>query len=170
NAASMLFRLTRQGVDVGNRWEEIADLAETRIGDCLSGFTLPHWMMALAATGRDQAAERMLAAMREFAATEESLVGALTAQLALPVTEAVLAHGRGRYADAVRLMRPVLGEMYRLGGSHAQQDVLEQVFLDSALKAGLTADARLLMERVAGRNPVPPQRRRGYAMAADLLH
>ena len=26
-------------------------------------------------------------------------------------------------------MRPVIGEMYRLGGSHAQQDVLEQVFL-----------------------------------------
>lgn len=170
NAASMLFRLTRQGVDVGNRWEEIADLAETRIGDCLSGFTLPHWMMALAATGRDQAAERMLAAMREFAATEESLVGALTAQLALPVTEAVLAHGRGRYADAVRLMRPVLGEMYRLGGSHAQQDVLEQLFLDAALKADLTTDARLLMERVAGRNPVPPARRRGYAMGAGLLH
>ncbi|MBN8872075.1 MAG: tetratricopeptide repeat protein [Rhodospirillales bacterium] len=170
NAASMLFRLARQGVDVGGRWEELANLAETRIGDCLSGFTLPHWMMALAATGRDAAAERMLAAMRDFAAGEESLVGQLTAQLALPVTEAVLAHFRGRHAEAVRLMRPVLGEMYRLGGSHAQQDVLEQLFLDAALKADLTTDARLLMERVAGRNPVPPARRRGYAMGAGLLH
>jgi hypothetical protein len=47
--------------------------------------------------------------------------------------------------------------------------VLEQVFLDSALKAGLDADVRMLLERVAGRHPVPPQRRRGYAMAANLL-
>ncbi|MGE4043936.1 MAG: hypothetical protein AB7F35_03725, partial [Acetobacteraceae bacterium] len=80
-----------------------------------------------------------------------------------------LAHGTGRHASAVALMRPVLGEMYRLGGSHAQQDVLEQAFLDSALKAGLEDDARLMLERVAGRHPVPPARRRGYAMAAGLL-
>src|SRR5262249_47351101 len=49
NAASMLFRLERHGVNVGNRWVEIADKAEERIGDCLSTFTLPHWMMALTA-------------------------------------------------------------------------------------------------------------------------
>ena len=60
-------------------------------------------------------------------------------------------------------MRPVLGEMYRLGGSHAQQDVLEQVFMDSALKAGMDADVRLMIERVSGRHPVPPARRVGYA-------
>jgi hypothetical protein len=39
NAASMLFRLERQGVDVGDRWIELADKAEARIGDCLSAFT-----------------------------------------------------------------------------------------------------------------------------------
>jgi hypothetical protein len=172
NAASMLFRLGRHGVDVGARWEELADKAEARIGDCLSGFTLPHWMMALAATGRTEAAHRMLEAMRAFAQGSNSgptLLTRLTGEVALPVTEAVLAHGQGRYAEAVALMRPVVGEMYRLGGSHAQQDVLEQLYLDAALKAGATEDARTLLERVAGRHPVPPDRRRGYAMAAGLL-
>ena len=168
NAASMLFRLSRHDVPVGNRWVELADKAEERIGDCLSAFTLPHWMMALAATGREGAAHRMVAAMREFA-QGPGLIAHLVGDVALPVTEAVLAHGTGRHGRAVALMRPVLGKMYRLGGSHAQQDVLEQLFLDSALKAGLQDDARLLMERVAGRHPVPPQRRRGYAMGADLL-
>ena len=42
NAASMLFRLERLGIDVGGRWGEIADRAEARVGDCLSAFTLPH--------------------------------------------------------------------------------------------------------------------------------
>ena len=168
NAASMLFRLGRHGVDPGGRWDELADKAETRIGDCLSAFTLPHWMMALAATGREAAARRMLAAMDDFAAGDGP-VPRLVRDIALPVTQAVLANGQGRHADAVALMRPVLGAMYRMGGSHAQQDVLEQVFLDSALKAGATTDARMLLERVAGRHPVPPLRRRGYAMAADLL-
>jgi len=168
NAASMLFRLSRHGVDVGGRWGELADKAETRIGDCLSAFTLPHWMMALAATGREAAAQRMLAGMRDFA-QGPGTIARLVGDIALPVTEAVLAHGTGQPSKAVALMRPVLGEMYRLGGSHAQQDVLEQLYLDAALKADLTDDARLLLERVAGRHPVPPHRRRGYAMAEGLL-
>src|SRR5688572_29340427 len=53
NAASMLARLELRGVAVGARWEELADKAEARIGDCLSAWTVPHWMMALAASGRD---------------------------------------------------------------------------------------------------------------------
>jgi hypothetical protein len=168
NAASMLFRLGRHGVDVGDRWVELADKAEARIGDCQSAFTLPHWMMALAATGRDTAARAMLSAMRDFAGGVGPLAR-LVGEIALPVTQAVLANGQGRHADAVALMRPVQGEMYRMGGSHAQQDVLEQVFLDSALKAGAEGDVRLMMERAAGRHPVPPGRRSGYTMGAHLL-
>ena len=67
NAASMLFRLELRGVEVGNRWVELADKAEARVGDHLSPFTLPHRMMALAATGQWAAADRMLAAMQEAA-------------------------------------------------------------------------------------------------------
>jgi hypothetical protein len=155
-------------VDVGDRWIELADKAEARTGDCLSAFTLPHWMMALAATGREEAAQRLLAAMRDFA-QGPGITASLVGEVALPVTEAVLAHGQGRHERAVALLRPVLSEMYRLGGSHAQQDVLEQLFLDAALKADRRADATLLLERVAGRFPMPPSRRIGYAMAAGLL-
>jgi hypothetical protein len=65
----------------------------------------------------------------------------------LPIAEAQLAHAAGRHAEAVALMRPAIGGMYRLGGSHTQQDVLEQLFVDAALKAGSTADIRLVLER-----------------------
>jgi tetratricopeptide (TPR) repeat protein len=164
NAASMLFRLGRHGVDVGDRWNEIADKAEARIGDCQSTFTLPHWMMALAATGRETAANAMLSAMRDFA-TGQKPIARLVKDVALPATAAVLANGQGRHDRALELMRPVIGEMYRMGGSHAQQDVLEQLFLDSALKAGPETDVRMLIERVTGRFPVLPERRLGYAMA-----
>ena len=168
NAASMLFRLQRHGVNVGDRWGELADRAEARIGDCLSAFTLPHWMMALAATDRQAAAHRMAQAMRDFA-QGPGITASLVARYALPICEAVLAHARGEFAQAVEVMRPALGGMYRLGGSHAQQDVLEQLYLDCATQAGLLDDARLLLERVAGRHPLPPQRRIGYAAAARTV-
>ena len=168
NAASMLFRLQRLGVDVGHRWVELADKAEARIGDCLSAFTLPHWMMALAATGRHASAERMLAAMRDFA-RGPGVIASLVGRYALPICQAVLAHARGEHARAVGVMRPALSGMYRLGGSHAQQDVLEQLFLDAAMKAEQPNDIRLLLERVAGRHTVPLHRRIGYASAARWL-
>jgi tetratricopeptide (TPR) repeat protein len=168
NAAAMLFRLERLGVDVGGRWDEIADKAEARIGDCLSAFTLPHWMMALAATGRTVAAARMVEAMRAFAAGGGTMAP-IVRDNALPICQAVIAHRAGRYGEAVALMRPALGGMHRLGGSHAQQDVLEQLFADAALKAGLDDDLRLIVERVAGRRHLPPARSIGWREAAARL-
>jgi hypothetical protein len=165
NAASMLFRLERQGIDVGDRWIEIADKAEQRIGDCLSAFTQPHWMMALAAIRRDDVARRMLDAMRKFG-LGDGTIAQVIGTIALPVSEAVLAHRRGEHARAVDLMKPILDTMYRLGGSHAQQDVLEQLFLDSAIKADRGDDVRLMLARVSERYPTPPERRIGYAQAA----
>lgn len=64
-------------------------------------------------------------------------------------------------------MRPAIGGMYRLGGSHAQQDVLEQLFVDAALKAVRTADVRLVLERVAGRRAIAPARFVGWREAAS---
>lgn len=161
NAASMLFRLQRLGVDVGRRWDELADKAEARIGDCASAFTLPHWMMALTATGRTAAAQRTVEGMRAYA-REPGTVARIVRDYALPIAEAQLAYAAGRYTEAVALMRPALGGMYRLGGSHAQQDVLEQFFVDAALKAGRHGDVRLVLERVAGLRAIAPERFVGW--------
>jgi hypothetical protein len=123
-------------------------------------------MMALAATGRDDAADRMLDAMRAFG-HGAGTVAQIVATIASPVSEAVLAHRRGEYARAVDLMKPILDEMHRLGASHAQRDVLEQLFLDSAVKANRGDDVRLMLARVAAKHPIPPENRIGYAQAAQ---
>jgi tetratricopeptide (TPR) repeat protein len=169
NAASMLFRLERQGVDVGNRWIEIADKAEQRIGDCLSVFTLPHWMMALSATGRDHAAGRLLDGMRMYAEGCQSNASVVK-EIALPITQAVLAHRRGEYAAALDLMRSIIADTQRMGGSHAQHDVLRQLFLDCAVHAGRADDVRLVLS-LSARYPAPLDQRVGYAQAAQqFLH
>src|SRR5262249_34988373 len=113
-----------------------------------------------------EVAKRVIEGMRAFArgnGTIERLVG----RVALPLCEAVLAHGQGRHADALKLMRPIVGDLFLLGGSHAQQDVLEQLYLESALKAQGGDGVRLMLERVSGRHPVPLARRIGYAAAAS---
>jgi hypothetical protein len=163
----MLFRLELQGVEPGNRWVEIADKAEQRIGDCLSPFTLPHWMMALAATGREQTARLMLAGMRAYAEGLNANASVVK-EVALPVAEAVLAHRRGEYSAALDRMRPLIAQTQRMGGSHAQHDVLRQLFLDCAVRAEKSDDIRLILA-LAGRYPAPVERRVGYAEVARRL-
>ncbi len=51
NAASLLMRRELTGVDVGERWEELADLATSRLGDHVMPFTDAHFMLALTGPG-----------------------------------------------------------------------------------------------------------------------
>jgi tetratricopeptide (TPR) repeat protein len=169
NAASMLFRLEQLGQDVGGRWQEIAEHAAARVGDCLSPFTLPHWMLALAATRRFDVAERWIEAIREHGASQAGTNAALVRDCALPICRAVLARARGEFRAACEHMRPALAGMHALGGSHAQQAVLEQLFLDCAVKAGASEDAALLLDRVGRRHPLPPFERVGFREAVRAL-
>ncbi|HYX66805.1 MAG TPA: tetratricopeptide repeat protein [Burkholderiales bacterium] len=130
NAASMLFRLERRGLSVGSRWAELADKAEARIGDCLSAFTLPHWAMALAATGRYEALQRLLKSMQAYGETQAS-TARVVREVAVPVCQAVLEHRRGEHQRVVSLMSPLMARLHELGASHAQRDVLVQLYRDS---------------------------------------
>jgi len=103
--------------------------------------------------------------MRAFA-QGPGTIPPLVRDYALPICEALIAHRAGRHADAVALMRPALGGMHRLGGSHAQQDVLEQIFADAALKSNATADLHLVAERIAGRRFIPLERMAGWREVA----
>jgi hypothetical protein len=58
----------------------------------------------------------------------------------------------------------VLDDMYQLGGSHAQQDVLVQLYLDSAMKAERADEVRAVLARAA--RAAPLSARVGYAEAA----
>ena len=107
---------------------ELADKAEANIGNCLSAWTLPHWMMALAAAGRHGAAYSMLECLKDDAAPA-------VREVALPACQAVLAHRRGEHASAAALMTSLLPRLQELGGSHAQRDVLAQLLRDSARRA-----------------------------------
>ena len=51
NAVALLWRLEQAGVDVGNRWEELADRAQGHLDDHLLVFGDVHYLMALAAAG-----------------------------------------------------------------------------------------------------------------------
>jgi hypothetical protein len=169
NATALLWRLEQLGLDVGARWEELADKAEARIGDSAYLLLPPHLMMALAATGREDAAARFVAALREQAGDRSRWDAAAIGDVVVPVCEAALAHRRGRHAEVVGLLAPRLGQIRLLGGSNAQRDVFRQMLVDSAMKADRRDVVAGMIAEEAGSHRVPPGQRVGYAAAAKWL-
>lgn len=166
NATALLWRLELLGLDVGGRWEELADKAEARIGDAGHLLLVPHLMLALAATGRDAAAVRFIAALRGLAADPRLWTAPAIADVVIPACEAALAHRRGEYAKAVDLLAPRQAQIRLLGGSNAQRDLFFQMLIDAAMKADRRDVVSPMIAHETARRAVPPTQRAGYAAAA----
>jgi len=169
NATALLWRLEFLGLDVGGRWDELADKAEARIGDSAYLLLPPHLMLALAATGRDAAAARFLAALRAQAADKSAWAAAAIGDVVVPVCEAGLAHRRGQHARVVDLLAPLQDSIRLLGGSAAQRDLFRQILIDSAMKADRRDVVAAMIAHETATHTVPPTQRAGYAAAARWL-
>jgi hypothetical protein len=169
NAPAILWRLEQMGVAVGDRWQELADKAEARAGEAGHPLLVPHLMMALAATGRADAAERFLAALCPLAAPGGHWNAAAIGDVIMPICEAALAHRRGDYARVVDLLEPRQEQIRLLGGSNAQRDLFFQMLIDAAVKAGRREVVAAMLAREAATRTAPPARRAGYAAAAQWL-
>jgi tetratricopeptide (TPR) repeat protein len=149
DASALLWRLKLHEVDVGNRWQRMAEVWEPRIDDAWYSFNDTHAMMAFAGAGRRDLAERLLAVMQR-SATASTDNGTMTRTVGVPVASAILAYAEGRFADAVALLTPVKAIAARAGGSHAQRDLIAQTLVAAAEKSGQVKLARaLLNERLA---------------------
>ena len=145
NASSLLWRLDFLGVDVEDRWQKLADTCETRIGDMGLGFTTTHDMMALAMAGRDQAAQNLLAALREHVASNDDYTAENLDCVTIPVCEAIVAYACKNYGTARQILSDSRDEFFRDGASHAQRDVYVQAMIESALRGGEMELARALL-------------------------
>jgi hypothetical protein len=170
NATALLWRLELLGLNVGHRWDELADKAEARIGDAGHLLLVPHLMLALAATERDEAAARFLAALRGLAAEPTLWTAPAIADVVIPACEAALSHRRGEYGRVVDLLGPRQEQIRLLGGSNAQRDLFFQMLIDAAVHAGRREVVSTMIARETATRAVPPTQRAGYAAAARWLH
>jgi hypothetical protein len=126
-------------------------------------------MMALAATGRAEAADRFLAALRAQADDKASWTAPALADVVIPVCEAALAHRRGDFGRAVDLLASRQEQIRLLGGSNAQRDVVFQMLIDAAMKSGCRDVVGAMIAHETATRAVPPSQRAGYAAAAQWL-
>jgi hypothetical protein len=135
-------------VDTGDRFASLADAWRTRTdADSWYVFNDAHAVMALVGAGALDEAERLVDALARYvgAASPGSNV-AMTAEVGLPVSRAVVRYGQGRYEDVVADLAPIRRVLNHFGGSHAQRDAWARTLLEAALRSNQLDLARALID------------------------
>lgn len=147
NAASLLSRLEIEGVNVGTRWEELADLSESRAADGCLAFADLHYLLALVGGDRDEAAARLIGRMAA-ANPSSGEAQSIIAHPGLTTARGLQAFAGGDYATAWTHLSAARKELPTIGGSHAQRDVFVRLTVEAALRGGyLDAAESLIVER-----------------------
>jgi len=160
DAAALLWRLHLMGVDVGPRLQLLAQgwpLDDADAG--LHALHDLHVVIALAGGGEIGRAERWLARCAERAMQPEDARRsnhATAREVGLPAMRAVLAYQRGDHAAVAQILYPLRRAVHRLGGSHAQRDLLDQTLLAACACSGQHSLGRALFNERLMAKPATP--------------
>ncbi len=143
DAASMLWRLHLRGLEVGDRWNELADHYARWTADTYYPFNDMHAMMAFVATGHAAESRQLVAALEGAAGARDSSARMIR-DIGLPAVRAMRAFGDGDYSLCFETLLDVRKRAAGFGGSNAQRDVLNLTLVEAAIRAGDRAAARAI--------------------------
>jgi len=141
NAASMLVRLEIEGVDVGARWDELAELSAGRVEDGCVVFGDLHYLLALNGAGWVAEAETLISRIATDAQHAEHDMHEVAAIAGLPCAVGLAAFRAGNYRLAFDKLRRSRPDLQRVGGSHAQRDVFSRLMIEAGIRAGAYDEA-----------------------------
>jgi hypothetical protein len=157
DAAALLWRLRLLGADVGDRWQQL--IAAWPLDAAAAGrsvFNDAHATMALIGAGATAEAQDWVALCIDAAERRAGWNRDVSRELGAPLMHGLLAFGAGRHADATATIAPLRERLARIGGSHAQRDVVEQTLLAAAADgADRTAGRALLAARTRAKPATP---------------
>lgn len=155
-AISLLLRLELRGANVDAQWQELGTYLTARIHEHSLPFQDLHYIYALSKASEAGLTTEMLRSMQSYAKTTQPHIQRTWTEIALPAARGLVAHARRDWEQAIALLRPTLPHLHAIGGSHAQRDLFEQVYLDAWLRAEQNYEALHLLERrVAARRFIP---------------
>jgi len=157
DASALLWRLNLMGVDVGERWSDLADKWESSAGDTLYAFNDVHAMTTFVSAGRSAAAQKLMNANERYMAHANDANVAMSRIIGMPFCRALQAFATGAYDTCVRELLPVRYQTHRLGGSFAQRDIIGWTLLEAALRSGQHDLALALANERCALKPSSPQ-------------
>ncbi|AKJ32028.1 tetratricopeptide repeat protein [Caldimonas brevitalea] len=160
DATALLWRLHLLGVDTGPRFTTLAsgwDTAPEHSG--WSPFNDLHVMLALLGADRVDQARAWLAQV-ERGTAEWQAAGLRerdeAAAVGLTLQRGLLQHAQGDDTQALETLLKARSQSQRIGGSHAQRDLIDQTLLAAAARGGHRGMGRALLGERHGARAVTP--------------
>ena len=137
DASALLWRMHLAGTDLGGRFKALAARWAPHAEDAYCAFNDLHAMMAFVGGGRRESAERLIGALERRVEQPGGANHDMTRLVGLPAVRALAAYGRGDFAVAEAILRALPPVAHRIGGSHAQRDVLQLTRAAAAARRSL---------------------------------
>ncbi|MBL8515480.1 MAG: tetratricopeptide repeat protein [Betaproteobacteria bacterium] len=160
DATAMLWRMHLRGIDVGDRWQPLADAWSAHEADDFYAFNTWHAALTQIAAGREDAAHRLVARMEYLVRAGAGSNGTggprdtlrMAMNVTLPLLRGVTAFVRGEYSQAAETLARARPGARQFGGSHAQRDLITLTLMEALRRAGSFAGLRALAaERLAAK-------------------
>jgi tetratricopeptide (TPR) repeat protein len=151
DASSLLWRLELAGVDVGDRWAPVANTWMAHVDDHLLAFNDLHCAFAAARSPDPHHLTRLRQSLDEYQRSGSGENQKVTSEIGRRLIDGALAFAGGNYRRAVEAIRSVRNDAARIGGSHAQRDVINLTLIAAAQRSGQRSLARALLTERADR-------------------
>lgn len=158
-AVQLLTRLELAGVDVGDRWQDLATHIAERGPDTAEPFLALLYLIGLTRAGHPEAAALRDAILARASSASVDLQ--LTwSSVAAPAAEGLWAWAQGDWGVAAQLLGRALPSLVLIGGSHAQRDLFQLIHLDALWRSGhhLLAQQQLEQRRRGDPDDLPTNR------------
>ncbi|MEM6960688.1 MAG: tetratricopeptide repeat protein [Myxococcota bacterium] len=134
NAASLLWRLEQEGYTLDAEWNELARLAKANAFDHGCAFADVHYALILLQAGRPEEALKALRSMRAYAEPRTHHFASVISKVACPIVEGLIDLDQGRIETGLEYLESIQGKTQPMGGSHAQRDLFEQLWIAGAVR------------------------------------
>jgi tetratricopeptide (TPR) repeat protein len=152
DASAVLWRLELAGADVENRWGPLSRQWLAHVDDHVLVFNDLHIALAVSRANDPDGILRLRRSLDDYARIGSGDNREITVDVGRRLVDGVLAFAQGDFARAIEAILPVRYKIIRIGGSHAQRDLVTQTLIAAAERSGQTNLARaLLAERLAVR-------------------
>jgi tetratricopeptide (TPR) repeat protein len=152
DCASLLWRLLAYGHAVpANLWADAEAYAKAQFPKSSLPFVEMHMALLAAATYNQAALEERLRVIEQRLGDGKLAAGPVVPQ----ICRAMNAFAGEDFRTCVTLLEPVLDDVVRIGGSHAQREIIEDTFIVALIRSGELPRAQTLLDHRLHRRPSP---------------
>jgi len=134
NLTALLWRLELLGCDAGDRWQQQHTLWQQQASGICSPFNEIHAAMAALRAGDRAVFNNLLSGMNS-AATKAGELAPAYREIAVPVVEALRNFVDDDYTAVLDTLLPVQANLWRMGGSIAQRDLIAWTLTEAAVRS-----------------------------------